>query len=134
MQLHVLDGDRAAALRVYYHCATILQGELDVAPDATTQEAYRRLLGLDAPANPRPLSGTLDVRLGDGYNPAFGDEFVVLTCSLGCNGEFEAVEFSPSEDDFELIYSANSVTVRWIGESPIVVPNEFILFLPMTVR
>jgi hypothetical protein len=132
--LHVLDGDRAAALRVYYHCATILQCELDVAPDTATQEAYRRLLGLDGPADPRPLSGTLDVRLADEYNPFFGEEFVVLTCNQACTGEFEALEFSPSEDDFELIYSANSVTVRWIGESPVVVPNEFILFLPMTVR
>ena len=74
------------------------------------------------------------MRLADGYNPFFGEEFVVLTCSLGCTGEFGSVEFSPSEDDFELIYSADSVTVRWIGESPVVVPNEFIVFLPMTVR
>jgi DNA-binding SARP family transcriptional activator len=54
MHLHVLDGDRAAALRVYYHCATTLQRELDIAPDAATQEAYRRLLALDTPIAPCP--------------------------------------------------------------------------------
>jgi hypothetical protein len=121
-------------------------GQITINGDLTKSETTRTLVKLVSSPSPGSghdqvavdgqahIAGTLDVRLADGYNPFFGEEFVVLTCSLGCTGEFEALEFSPSEDDFELIYSANSITVRWIGESPVVVPNEFILFLPMTIR
>ena len=40
-------GDRAAGLRVYHQCVRLFQRELGVAPGATVQAAYRRLLGLD---------------------------------------------------------------------------------------
>jgi DNA-binding SARP family transcriptional activator len=50
MRLHALNGDRAGALRVYHACATVLQSELDVEPNADTQEAYQRLLNMQAPA------------------------------------------------------------------------------------
>jgi hypothetical protein len=62
-RLHVLDGDRAAALRVYYHCATTLQRELDITPDAATQEAYQALLALDAPIAPLPLPDMVDTAM-----------------------------------------------------------------------
>ncbi len=53
MRLHVLNGDRASALRVYHTCATVLARELDVTPNHDTQIAYERLLNLDgAPALP----------------------------------------------------------------------------------
>jgi DNA-binding SARP family transcriptional activator len=44
MQLHALNGDRAAALQNYHTCATLLQRELSVEPDDETQALYRRLL------------------------------------------------------------------------------------------
>lgn len=56
MRLHALDGDRAAALRVYHSCATILERELGVAPSEPTQAAYARLLDAET------LSISRDVR------------------------------------------------------------------------
>ena len=44
MQLHALNGDRAAALHNYHTCATILQQELGVEPDEETRTLYQRLL------------------------------------------------------------------------------------------
>ena len=44
MQLHLLLGDRAAALNVYHTCATALQRELDVSPGQEMQADYARLL------------------------------------------------------------------------------------------
>ena len=44
MRLHALNGDRAAALRVYHTCVTVLERELDVPPRAATREAYEQLL------------------------------------------------------------------------------------------
>lgn len=62
MRLYMLQGERASALRTYHTCVTLLQRELNVDPHPTTQEAYSRLLNLDAlpgwgshPA-PRPLA------------------------------------------------------------------------------
>jgi predicted ATPase/DNA-binding SARP family transcriptional activator len=50
MRLHALCGDRASALRVYHTCATMLERELGVEPNTDTQEAYRRLMNMEAPA------------------------------------------------------------------------------------
>jgi len=50
MRLHALHGDRASALRVYHTCVTILERELGVEPNQNTQEAYQRLLNMEAPA------------------------------------------------------------------------------------
>lgn len=44
MRLHALNGDRAAALRVYHACLTQLREELGVDPEEETQAAYERLL------------------------------------------------------------------------------------------
>ena len=49
MRLHALDGNVAGALRVYHLCMSTLQRELSVTPGRATQEAYERLLQLDAP-------------------------------------------------------------------------------------
>jgi len=48
MRLHALDGDYAAAFRVYQDCVTVLHRELDVPPDAETQVLYERLRQRDA--------------------------------------------------------------------------------------
>ncbi len=45
IRLHALSGERAAALRVYHTCATVLQRELGVEPGTATREAYQLLLG-----------------------------------------------------------------------------------------
>ncbi|NJN83830.1 MAG: hypothetical protein HC802_17195 [Caldilineaceae bacterium] len=47
MTLHLSNGDRVAALRVFHDCASLLERELDVQPDAATQAIYARLLQLD---------------------------------------------------------------------------------------
>jgi DNA-binding SARP family transcriptional activator/tetratricopeptide (TPR) repeat protein len=44
MRLHVLNDDRAAALRIYHTCATALRQELGVEPGPETQQLYQRLL------------------------------------------------------------------------------------------
>ncbi len=44
MQIHVLQGDRVAALRVYHQCASILQKELGVELSPATQELHDQSL------------------------------------------------------------------------------------------
>lgn len=44
MQLHVANGDRASALRVYAECLALLQAELGVEPDPATRALRQRLL------------------------------------------------------------------------------------------
>ena len=47
MRLQALQGERAAALRTYHTCATMLERELEVEPGAEMQAAYARLLKLE---------------------------------------------------------------------------------------
>ncbi len=44
MRLYVAHGDRAAALRTYHACTTVLERELSVAPGVVIRESYARLL------------------------------------------------------------------------------------------
>jgi DNA-binding SARP family transcriptional activator len=44
MRLHALAGNRAAAVRVYHNCVTVLDRELGVAPAPETREMYEQLL------------------------------------------------------------------------------------------
>ncbi|HEY7124242.1 MAG TPA: BTAD domain-containing putative transcriptional regulator [Ktedonobacterales bacterium] len=44
MRLHMLNNDRASALRVYHTCAATLQRELGVDPDQATRATYEQLL------------------------------------------------------------------------------------------
>ena len=48
MRLHALNNDRASALRVYHACAAVLQRELGLEPNPAIQDAYARLLHMDA--------------------------------------------------------------------------------------
>lgn len=50
MRLHALNGARARALRVYHACASVLERELGVEPQAETTALYQRLLELDESA------------------------------------------------------------------------------------
>jgi DNA-binding SARP family transcriptional activator/predicted ATPase len=49
MQLYAQAGDRAAALRIYHTCTTILARELGVDPDPQTRSIYEHLLNLETP-------------------------------------------------------------------------------------
>src|SRR5579859_4225200 len=53
MHLHALRGDRAAALRIYHTCVTVLERELAVEPSETTRRAYEALLKMDTAGSPR---------------------------------------------------------------------------------
>jgi DNA-binding SARP family transcriptional activator len=44
MRLYAVSGDRAAALRVFHTCATILERELGAEPSRATREVYERLM------------------------------------------------------------------------------------------
>lgn len=54
MRLHALLGDRAAALRVYHTCVTVLERELGVGPGETTQEVYESLLQANSSSGTSP--------------------------------------------------------------------------------
>ncbi len=45
-------GDRAAAIRVYHRCASVLENELQVTPDRRTTALYERLLTSGSPTQP----------------------------------------------------------------------------------
>ncbi|HKZ86811.1 MAG TPA: BTAD domain-containing putative transcriptional regulator [Anaerolineae bacterium] len=68
IRLHALNGERARALRVYHTCVTVLERELGVEPNADTQEAYRRLVNMEAPAvlraRPPAMSGARPALVG----------------------------------------------------------------------
>ena len=61
MQLQSELGDRAGAVSTYHRCASVLERELGIAPDAETQQAFHRLMtatataaGSSAPRPPGP--------------------------------------------------------------------------------
>lgn len=56
MRLHVLNGDRATALRIYHVCVTLLQQELGVEPNPETQQLYQRLLNVSTASVAQPNS------------------------------------------------------------------------------
>src|SRR5579864_3697746 len=47
MRLYAITGDRAAALRMYHTCATVLERELGTEPGLATREAYEQLLKIE---------------------------------------------------------------------------------------
>jgi tetratricopeptide (TPR) repeat protein len=49
MRLYAASGDRAAALRTYHTCVTVLERELVAEPAAATRAAYERLLQKEEP-------------------------------------------------------------------------------------
>ncbi|MFG2000641.1 ATP-binding protein [Spirillospora sp. NPDC048911] len=44
MRLQADLGDRAGAISTYHHCASVLERELDIAPDPATRQAFQRLM------------------------------------------------------------------------------------------
>ena len=47
INLHTLNDDRAAALRAYHTCVSMLRRELDVEPGPATREVYERVLNVE---------------------------------------------------------------------------------------
>ena len=62
MQVHALNGDRAAALHDYHTCVTLLQQELGVEPDEETHTLYQHLLKLEGQPLP-PATGLVNAPL-----------------------------------------------------------------------
>lgn len=56
MRLHLQEGDRARALRVYHTCTTVLQQELGIAPGPEIQAAYQRLLNIESLPAAQPVT------------------------------------------------------------------------------
>src|SRR5215831_10101965 len=54
MQLQAELGDRAGAVSTYHHCASVLERELGVIPDAETRKAFQRLMAHARPGRPEP--------------------------------------------------------------------------------
>jgi DNA-binding SARP family transcriptional activator len=64
IRLHALSGNRAAALRVYHTCTTVMQRELNVEPSAATREAYEQLLGGEAGPSAVPATTAFSPLVG----------------------------------------------------------------------
>ena len=65
MRLHALNGDRAGALRVYHACASELERELGVEPDAETTVLYERLLQSSAAAGAVSVGGARSIHTAE---------------------------------------------------------------------
>src|SRR5438128_3204445 len=67
MRLYALRGDRAAALRVYHTCVTVLERELGTEPSEVTRAVYQSLLQSDTsvtPSGPLTSRGTAAPMVG----------------------------------------------------------------------
>ena len=56
MRLQADLGDRAGAVSTYHHCASVLERELGVVPDAATRQAFQRLMARARPAEGGPAA------------------------------------------------------------------------------
>lgn len=65
IRLHAMHGDRAAALRTYHVCATVLHRELGVTPSISTRTAYEQLLNTEViPTQPLPQVASFAALIG----------------------------------------------------------------------
>jgi DNA-binding SARP family transcriptional activator/tetratricopeptide (TPR) repeat protein len=73
MQLQAELGDRAGALSTYHHCASVLERELGVVPDASTRKVFERLMAHARPAaRPPETAGPAAGRPGLAAAQLFG--------------------------------------------------------------
>jgi predicted ATPase/DNA-binding SARP family transcriptional activator len=63
MRLHAACGDRAAVVRVYHTCTSVLERELGVGPSTATRDAYAYLLKVEIQARPMlpPMPATTNL-------------------------------------------------------------------------
>ena len=73
MQLQAELGDRAGAVSTYHHCASVLERELGVVPDASTRKVFQRLMAHARPAaRPSETAGSAAGRPGLAAAQLFG--------------------------------------------------------------
>jgi DNA-binding SARP family transcriptional activator/tetratricopeptide (TPR) repeat protein len=73
MQLQADLGDRAGAVSTYHHCASVLERELGVAPDAATRQVFHRLMAHARLGEGSPVAaGTAARRPGPAAAQLFG--------------------------------------------------------------
>jgi DNA-binding SARP family transcriptional activator/tetratricopeptide (TPR) repeat protein len=73
MQLQAELGDRAGAVSTYHHCASVLERELGVVPDASTRKVFQRLMAHARPAaRPPETAGPAAGRPGLAAAQLFG--------------------------------------------------------------
>jgi DNA-binding SARP family transcriptional activator/tetratricopeptide (TPR) repeat protein len=73
MQLQAELGDRAGAVSTYHHCASVLERELGVVPDASTRKVFQRLMAhARPPAGPPEAAGSAAGRPGPAAAQLFG--------------------------------------------------------------
>ena len=73
MQLQAELGDRAGAVSTYHHCASVLERELGVVPDASTSKVFQRLMAHARPAaRPPGTAGPAGGRPGLAAAQLFG--------------------------------------------------------------
>jgi DNA-binding SARP family transcriptional activator len=72
MQFQADLGDRAGALSTYHHCASVLERELGVVPDAATREAFQRLMAHARPVKGAPAGTEPAAAAPAGASPAVG--------------------------------------------------------------
>ncbi|MFW6097712.1 MAG: ATP-binding protein [Chloroflexota bacterium] len=58
MRLHLLAGNRAAALRVYHNCVTVFETEFGIEPGAETRQVYEQVVASKLPPRERTTNGT----------------------------------------------------------------------------
>ena len=72
MRLQADLGDRAGAVSTYHHCASLLERELGVVPDAATRTAFQRLITHARPSDGPLPAGRPPGRQGPGAPPLIG--------------------------------------------------------------
>jgi DNA-binding SARP family transcriptional activator/tetratricopeptide (TPR) repeat protein len=73
MELQAELGDRAGAVSTYHHCASVLERELGVVPDASTRKVFQRLMAHARPAaSPLATAGPEAGRPGVAAAQLFG--------------------------------------------------------------
>jgi len=73
MRLRADLGDRAGAISTYHHCASVLERELGIPPDAATRQVFQRLMArARPPAGPGSAPGAVSGRPGPAAVPLIG--------------------------------------------------------------
>ena len=88
MELQADLGDRAGAISTYHHCASVLERELGVAPDAATRQAFQRLMAhAGPPAQPAAATGPAAVA-----GPGAGRPGLAAARLFGRSAELSALQ------------------------------------------
>ena len=78
MRLQADLGDRAGAVSTYHHCASVLEHELGVVPDAATRQAFQRMM-----AQGRPAAGSAETTEPRAGRPGAAAQLVGRSAEVG---------------------------------------------------